>query len=82
MYRCDWANNIFLPMVTCTGCMLAKLQAQSLFSLTTMPHKQNAYKVVLRNLHWHRPNSWVRHWVWMHFLTKTHQYCFEIFKMK
>ena len=56
MHAYDWSNNIFLSMATCKGCMLAKLQVQSLSSLTSMPHEQNVYDTVLRNLHWHRPN--------------------------
>ena len=55
MHVYDWACNIFLPMATCKCCMLAKLQPHYLSSLTTMPHKQNTYEIVLRDLHWHRP---------------------------
>jgi hypothetical protein len=42
MHAFDWANNIFLPMVACRGCILAKIQHPSLFSFNIVPHKQNA----------------------------------------
>ena len=37
--------------------MLVKLQPHSLSSLTIMPHQQNTYKIVLRNLHWDMPTG-------------------------
>ena len=57
MHPYNWASNIFLSMATCKVCMLAKLQTHSLSSLITIPHKQNVYETVLRNLHSWKKNT-------------------------
>ena len=47
MHSYDCASNIFCLWPR------AKLQPHSLSSLKTIPHQQNAYETVLRDLHWH-----------------------------
>jgi hypothetical protein len=55
MYVCDWASHAFLPMISCKGCSLAKIQHHSLSSLIRVPHHHFIYDTVLRYIHCERP---------------------------
>jgi hypothetical protein len=55
MHVCDWASHAFLPMISCKGCSLAKIQHYSLSSLIRVPHHHFTYDTVLRDFHCERP---------------------------
>jgi hypothetical protein len=57
MHVYDWASYTFLPMISCKGCSLAKIQHYSLSSLIRVPHHHFTYNTVLRYTHCERPKS-------------------------
>jgi hypothetical protein len=57
MHVCDWASHVFLPMIPCKGCSLAKIQHYSLSSLIRVPHHHFTYDTVLRYTHCERPKA-------------------------
>jgi hypothetical protein len=49
MHIYDWASHVFLPMISCKGYSLAKIQHHSLSSLIWVPHHHFTYDTVLRD---------------------------------